>query len=82
MIKGKSIFASKEQKTGLRKGFIRKVSAGLLVLTLTLSLPSGSLAVGKGAHGPDIFVLQGMLKSLGSYAGTINGYYDDVTQGL
>ncbi|WP_314302756.1 peptidoglycan-binding domain-containing protein, partial [Brevibacillus parabrevis] len=61
-------------------GKIRKVfSSCFLALALLFFIPGTGLAVGKGAQGPDVYVIQGMLKSLGSYSGQINGYYDDVT---
>ncbi|MFF0913491.1 peptidoglycan-binding domain-containing protein, partial [Brevibacillus sp. NPDC003359] len=64
----------------MKTGKVKKIiGAALLSVTLMFSLPHTGLAVGKGAHGPDIYVIQGMLKSLGSYSGQINGYYDDVT---
>lgn len=36
---------------------------------------SSVFAIGKGAKGPDVYVVQGMLKSLGYYAGDIDGKY-------
>ncbi|MED1782221.1 peptidoglycan-binding domain-containing protein, partial [Brevibacillus fortis] len=64
----------------MKTGKVKKIiGAAILSVTLMFSLPHTGLAVGKGAHGPDIYVIQGMLKSLGSYSGQINGYYDDVT---
>lgn len=67
-------------KISLKKGVVLK-SVGALVLTLTLllSMSSVSSAVGKGAHGPDVFVIQGMLKSIGSYEGKITGHYNRAT---
>ncbi|MED2818139.1 peptidoglycan-binding domain-containing protein, partial [Brevibacillus porteri] len=64
----------------MKTGKVKKIlGAAFLSATLMFSLPHTGQAVGKGAHGPDIYVIQGMLKSLGSYSGQINGYYDDVT---
>ncbi|WP_035317331.1 peptidoglycan-binding domain-containing protein, partial [Brevibacillus sp. CF112] len=67
--------ASRETKGKIRKVF----SLCVLALALLFFIPNTGLAVGKGAQGPDVYVIQGMLKSLGSYSGQINGYYDDVT---
>ncbi|WP_415782929.1 peptidoglycan-binding domain-containing protein, partial [Bacillus manliponensis] len=57
----------------------KRIGTLLLAFMLVLSMPATSLAVGKGAKGPDIYVIQGMLKSIGSYAGSISGVYDDTT---
>src|SRR5690554_6779304 len=38
-------------------------------------LPTQSQAFGNGAHGPDVYAVQGMMKSLGFYAGTIDGKF-------
>ncbi|MBD3922631.1 hypothetical protein H8B09_28145 [Paenibacillus sp. PR3] len=48
---------------------------------LIFSLPSTMHAVGKGAKGPDVYVIQGMLKSLGSYSGPIDGKYYVLSEG-
>ncbi|WP_372631365.1 peptidoglycan-binding protein [Cohnella sp.] len=50
-----------------------------LAIAITVSMPKTSLAVGKGAHGPDVYVIQGMLKALGSYSGPITGHYNQAT---
>jgi len=50
-----------------------------LAIAMTVSMPKTSLAVGKGAHGPDVYVIQGMLKALGSYSGQITGHYNQAT---
>ncbi|MGM0839480.1 MAG: peptidoglycan-binding domain-containing protein [Bacillota bacterium] len=42
-------------------------------------MPSVSSAVGKDANGLDVYVIQGMLNSIGSYAGKIHGKYDGTT---
>ncbi|WP_165328963.1 peptidoglycan-binding domain-containing protein [Brevibacillus agri] len=65
--------ASRETKGKIRKVF----SLCVLALALLFFIPNTGLAVGKGAQGPDVYVIQGMLKSLGSYSGQINGYYDE-----
>jgi uncharacterized YkwD family protein len=36
-------------------------------------------AFGEGSRGPDVYAVQGMLKSLGSYAGEIDGVYGPAT---
>ena len=56
-------------------------SIGLLVLAITLfaGLPQTISAIGKGARGADVYVIQGMLVSVGSYGGPISGYYDNAT---
>ncbi len=46
-----------------------------VVLLVACLLPTQSNAFGKGAQGPDVFALQGMMKSLGFYAGSIDGKY-------
>ncbi|MED0904017.1 peptidoglycan-binding domain-containing protein [Bacillus nitratireducens] len=71
----------RSNKKRINTGWNLGKSIGTLVLTLMLLLlmTSVSLAVGKDAHGPDVFVIQGMLKSLGSYEGKINGHYDKIT---
>jgi len=50
-----------------------------LAIAMTVSMPKTSLAVGKGAHGPDVYVIQGMLKAIGSYSGPITGHYNQAT---
>ncbi|MDF2657936.1 MAG: hypothetical protein K0Q94_727 [Paenibacillus sp.] len=37
-------------------------------------------AFGKGAKGPDVYAVQGMLKSLGYFTGMITGYYGSETE--
>lgn len=52
----------------------------ILCLTVMLAmLPSEADAFGVGAKGPDVYAVQGMLKSLGYYAGPIDGLYGKVT---
>ncbi|MEF3307162.1 CAP domain-containing protein [Paenibacillus sp. GYB003] len=56
----------------------------LLLMTAALVLLFGAAvqanAFGKGAKGPDVFAVQGMLKSLGYFNGTITGYYGSETE--
>jgi uncharacterized YkwD family protein len=40
---------------------------------------STAFGFGSGAKGPDVYAVQGMLKSLGYYAGTIDGSYGPIT---
>lgn len=56
------------------KGTRISVMAILLMAGLLLA-PVAATAIGPGAQGPDVFAVQGMLKSLGSYAGEIDGIY-------
>jgi uncharacterized YkwD family protein len=51
----------------------------MLVLMLGVSAPPAD-AFGKGVQGPDVFAVQGMLKSLGYFYGTITGYYGSETE--
>lgn len=48
-----------------------------LVMTLSIGcfLPVQSNAFGSGARGPDVYAVQGMMKSLGYYAGNIDGKF-------
>jgi uncharacterized YkwD family protein len=50
---------------------------GGLLLTL---FAAPVLGFGKGTQGPDVYAVQGMLKSLGFFSGTINGYYGKETE--
>jgi len=52
--------------------------AALVALLLTAVLPRSADAFGEGARGPDVYAVQGMLKSLGFYAGKIDGIYGPV----
>ncbi len=45
------------------------------LLLLSLGMPNEAEAFGTGARGPDVYAVQGMLKSLGYYAGAIDGIY-------
>lgn len=54
----------------------RKWIVVILICLLLLSVShSKSYAFGEGSQGPDVFAVQGMLKSLGFYAGPIDGIY-------
>jgi uncharacterized YkwD family protein len=56
-----------------------------LVITLCIAflLPVQSDAFGSGAEGPDVYVVQGMMKSLGFYTGIIDGRFGlDSVQGV
>ncbi|MEH6937177.1 peptidoglycan-binding domain-containing protein, partial [Bacillus sp. JJ664] len=60
--------------------FSRKsIRTVLLSLMLALGLSTTGFAFGKGSEGPDVFVVQGMLKSIGSYSGKITGHYNSLT---
>lgn len=52
----------------------------IMIISLALCLvPAASvMAFGEGASGPDVYAVQGMLKSLGSYAGKIDGKFGPV----
>ncbi|MCR8629677.1 peptidoglycan-binding protein [Paenibacillus radicis (ex Xue et al. 2023)] len=52
----------------------------VLCLLLFLSVNTTAFAFGKGAKGPDVYTIQGMLKSLGYFPGNITGYYGAVTE--
>ncbi|WP_144703711.1 peptidoglycan-binding domain-containing protein, partial [Fictibacillus phosphorivorans] len=61
------------------KNITKYVSAFVLALALLLGTSNAASAVGKNAKGPDVYAIQSMLKSLGSYSGKINGYYNAST---
>ncbi|MBW7456886.1 peptidoglycan-binding protein, partial [Paenibacillus sepulcri] len=63
----------------LLKSAAKFLGSALLVIALMTGFPDVSSAIGKGAKGPDVYVIQGMLKSLGSYAGPIDGNYNALT---
>lgn len=54
-----------------------KKNALLLLVCLLMSLTAAgkAFAFGEGAQGPDVYAVQGMLKSLGYFQGKITGYY-------
>jgi uncharacterized YkwD family protein len=58
----------------------RRLLMLLLCATLLFTAASTAYAFGKGAKGPDVYAVQGMLKSLGYYAGPITGYYGAQTE--
>lgn len=57
----------------------KPLAALLLSLVLFFSLSTSALGFGSGSSGPDVFAVQGMLKSLGYFPGEINGYYGPET---
>ncbi len=57
----------------------KSIRTVLLSLILVLGLSTSGFAFGKGSKGPDVFVVQGMLKSIGSYSGKITGHYNSLT---
>ncbi|MEI7025166.1 peptidoglycan-binding protein [Paenibacillus sp. y28] len=59
----------------------RIVTALLLSVMLLLGSTAAAASFGKGAQGPDVYAVQGMLKSLGYYtAANITGYYGTYTE--
>jgi uncharacterized YkwD family protein len=52
----------------------------LICVVLFSASTTTVFAYGKGAKGPDVYAVQGMLKSLGYYSGPITGYYGNQTQ--
>ncbi|NSW36948.1 peptidoglycan-binding protein, partial [Bacillus sp. Xin1] len=79
MKKWKSKISSRKKRANIGRILGKSIGTFVLALILLISMSTVSLAVGKGAHGPDVYVIQGMLKSLGSYSGNINGDYDSPT---
>jgi uncharacterized YkwD family protein len=61
----------------LRKG--RPFATLILSLFLLLSLNTTAFGFGSGTSGPDVFAVQGMLKSMGYLSGEISGYYGPET---
>lgn len=57
----------------MRKWFAATVVVAVLFVALTPRL--SAYAFGEGAKGPDVYAVQGMLKSLGYYAGSIDGAF-------
>lgn len=51
----------------------------LVCLMVVAFMPVVAQGFGEGATGPDVYAVQGMLKSLGSYAGEIDGQYGPTT---
>jgi uncharacterized YkwD family protein len=58
----------------------KKLAILFMCTVMLLSSASTALAFGKGTKGPDVYVVQGMLKSLGYFGGTISGTYDSQTE--
>jgi uncharacterized YkwD family protein len=52
----------------------------LLGMMLLFSFAGTAFGFGRGAKGPDVYAVQGMLKSLGYYAGKIDGVYGSLTE--
>ncbi|WP_409347259.1 peptidoglycan-binding protein [Paenibacillus sp. MBLB4367] len=52
---------------------------GFLSIALMVVPALSAHGFGGGSSGPDVFAVQGMLKSLGYYSGTITGYYGEQT---
>ncbi len=65
----------KKQTDYIRKIFL----ASLVLLFMSISISSNASAFGVGSKGPDVFAVQGMLKSLGYFSGNIDGIYGPVT---
>jgi uncharacterized YkwD family protein len=61
-----------------RKNF-KPFAVLLICLTMLLSFSTSAFAFGLGAKGPDVYAVQGMLKSMGYYTGPITGYYGSQT---
>lgn len=60
--------------------YIRKtLLVSLVVLVLGISVSTNASAFGYGSQGPDVYAVQGMLKSLGYFSGQIDGVYGPVT---
>lgn len=63
----------------LLKSHKQKIIAIALCLGMLFSVSAARVqAFGEGAQGPDVFAVQGMLKSLGYYSGSIDGIYGPV----
>ncbi|UUZ84341.1 peptidoglycan-binding protein [Paenibacillus sp. P26] len=58
----------------------KKALLVLLCLLLCLSASATAFAFGRGAKGPDVYAVQGMLKSLGYFSGNITGTYGAATE--
>jgi peptidoglycan hydrolase-like protein with peptidoglycan-binding domain len=63
----------------IQRQFASILAVLLLVVGLLVSFPKVGSAVGNGANGPEVYVIQGMLKSLGKYPGKIHGHYNGLT---
>ncbi|CAG7647818.1 peptidoglycan-binding protein [Paenibacillus allorhizosphaerae] len=64
------------------QSFRKRKTTMLLVVCLIVSLmfSAYAFAFGKGTQGPDVYAVQGMLKSLGYFQGSITGYYGSSTE--
>ncbi|WNR45781.1 peptidoglycan-binding protein [Paenibacillus roseipurpureus] len=62
------------------QGKKRLIWIALICVVLFSASTTTVFAYGKGAKGPDVYAVQGMLKSLGYYAGPITGYFGNQTQ--
>lgn len=62
------------------QGKKRFIWIALICVVLFSASTTTVFAYGKGAKGPDVYAVQGMLKSLGYYSGPITGYYGNQTQ--
>jgi len=71
---------SRSSGTWNRKRCWNAVLAALMVAAALSIAPRDAQAFGEGARGPDVYAVQGMLKSLGFYAGPIDGIYGPLTK--
>ncbi|WP_142288282.1 peptidoglycan-binding protein [Bacillus sp. EAC] len=71
-----STYEMKKNVISVGKKSLRTI---LLSSVLLLGTTTSGYAFGKGSEGPDVFVVQGMLKSIGSYSGKITGHYNYLT---
>lgn len=51
-----------------------------LCIAMCFTAVSTANAFGRGTHGPDVYAVQGMLKSLGYFPGSIDGIYGPITE--
>ncbi|MEB3100421.1 peptidoglycan-binding protein [Ferviditalea candida] len=65
----------KKKINHIRKMFL----VSLVVLFLGISVSTNASAFGYGSQGPDVYAVQGMLKSLGYFTGQIDGIYGPIT---
>jgi uncharacterized YkwD family protein len=59
----------------IKSQYRKQLSVGLICLFMFVLSASTVIAFGKGSHGPDVYVVQGMLKSLGYYSNEMDGKY-------
>lgn len=69
---------SVQARSGKSRGPAWFVLLALSAVFILAPAPAG--AIGPGAKGPDVYAVQAMLKSLGSYAGDIDGVYGPLTK--